>query len=70
MQSLRHLTAFDPWIGGNTFTLADIVASNTIPLATMVLKKLCDIDLMAEIPEAQDWLNLVNERDSAKQIAA
>ena len=36
----------------------------------MVLKKLCDIDLMAEIPEAQDWLNLVNERDSAKQIAA
>ena len=64
------LPAFDPWIGGNTFTLADIVASNTIPLATMMLKKLCDIDLMAELPEAQDWLNLVNEQDSAKQIAA
>ncbi len=70
MQSFRHLAVFDPWIGGNTFTLADIVASNTIPLATMVLKKLCDIDLMAELPEAQDWLNLVNERDSARQIAA
>ena len=70
MQSLRQLAVFEPWIGGNTFTLADIVAANTIPLASMVLKKLCDIDLMAELPEAQDWLNLVNERDSAKQIAA
>ena len=70
MQSLRQLTAFDPWIGGNTFTIADIIAANTIPLSSMVLKKLCDIDLIAELPGAQDWLNLVNERDSAKRIAA
>lgn len=70
MRSLRRLAVFNPWIGGNTFTLADIVASNTIPLATMVLKKLCDLDLMTELPEAREWLNLVNERDSAKRIAA
>jgi len=71
MQSLGKLAVFDPWIGGENFTLADIVAANTIPLANNVLSKLCDIDLMTELPDqANDWLARVNERDSAKQIAA
>jgi glutathione S-transferase len=70
MKSLGRLTSFDPWIGGSTFTLADIVAGNTIPLACMVAQKLCDIDLMSELPEAQAWLDRVNERESAKRIAA
>ena len=70
MKSLGLLASFDPWIGGGTFTLADIVAANTIPLACMVAEKLCDIDLMSELPEAKAWLERVNERDSAKRIAA
>jgi glutathione S-transferase len=70
MKSLGRLTSFDPWIGGSTFTLADIVAGNTIPLACMVAQTLCDIDLMSELPEAQAWLERINERESAKRIAA
>ncbi len=68
MKSLGRLAKFDPWIGGAAFTLADIVAANTIPLATMVAQKQCGIDLMAELPGASVWLAKVNERDSAKQI--
>lgn len=70
MKSLGTIASFDPWIGGDTFTLADIVAANTIPLATMVTQKLCDIDLMVELPQAAEWLARVNERDSMKQINA
>ena len=47
-----------------------IVAANTIPLATMVTQKLCDIDLMAELPAIGDWMARVNDRDSMKQINA
>lgn len=70
MKSLGRLASFDPWIGGSTFNLADIVAANTIPLACMVAEKLCGIDLMSELPGVQAWLERVNDRDSAKRIAA
>ena len=70
MQSLGRLATFDPWIGGSTFTLADIVAANTIPLAATVAKTLCDIDLAAELPAASDWMARVAERDSSKRIVA
>jgi glutathione S-transferase len=70
MKSLGRLVSFDPWISGSTFNLADIVAANTIPLACMVAEKLCGIDLMSELPGAQAWLERVNDRDSAKRIAA
>ena len=70
MKALGSVARFAPWIGGDTFTLADIVAANTIPLATMVTQKLCDIDLMAELPAIGDWMARVNDRDSMKQINA
>ena len=54
---------------GRYVTLADIVAANTIPLATMVTQKLCDID-SAELPAIGDWMARVNDRDSMKQINA
>ena len=70
IKALGSVARFAPWIGGDTFTLADIVAANTIPLATMVAQKLCDIDLMAELPAIGDWMARVNDRDSMKQINA
>ncbi|MAV27978.1 MAG: glutathione S-transferase [Gammaproteobacteria bacterium] len=70
IRALGAIASFDPWIGGDTFTLADIVAANTIPLATMVAKKLCNIDLTAELPGAAEWMARINDRDSMKQINA
>ena len=70
IRALGAIASFDPWIGGDTFTLADIVAANTIPLATMVAKKLCNIDLTAELPRAAEWMARINDRDSMKQINA
>ncbi|MDA1300512.1 MAG: glutathione S-transferase family protein [Proteobacteria bacterium] len=70
MKSLGRLASFDPWIGGSTFTLADIVAANTIPLAAMVMQTLCNMDLMAELPAVGEWMGRVAERDSSKKVAA
>lgn len=69
VKSLGRLATFDPWIGGSQFTVADIVVANTVPLATMVAKKLCGIDLASELPGLTDYLGRVNERASAKRVA-
>jgi len=70
IQSLARIASFDPWAAGKDFTLADIVVANTVPLAQMVCQKLCNIDIMSELPDLADYVAKVNERPSSQRVAA
>ena len=70
IQSLARIAQFDPWVSGSEFTAADIVVANTVPLAQMVCQKLCDIDIMSELPGLADYIGRVNAREASQKVAA
>ena len=70
IQSLARIAQFDPWVAGSEFTAADIVVANTVPLAQMVCQKLCDIDIMSELPGLADYIGRVNEREASQRVAS
>ena len=67
---LKRNGKFAPYVAGDTFTYADIMFMYSVNLARACGKRVLDIDITEDFPEAKSLLQLLADRESAKQIAA
>ena len=67
---LKRNASFSPYVAGDSMTYADIVFMYSVSLAGACAKRVLDMDLLADLPEARELIKLLAERDSAKQVAA
>lgn len=70
MACLKRTAKFSPYVAGDELTYADFFFMYSVNLANAVAKRLWSMDLLTELPAAQTLLQQLNERESAKQIAA
>ncbi|MEE9254619.1 MAG: glutathione S-transferase family protein [Pseudomonadales bacterium] len=68
--AIKRLATFSPWIAGSEFTYADLVGYFTFTLGNRSAQLNADMDLLAEMPGAQEWFDKVAARDSVKQAEA
>lgn len=67
----KRLVKFGPYVAGDTFTLADCVAFNNLPLVGMATRAVYGEDLLAAAGvDYKPYLKLVGERSSAQQVVA
>lgn len=66
---LKRKGKFAPYIAGDSLTYADITFLYSIGLAGACAKRVLDMDLLADLPEARELAEMLGARDSAKQIA-
>jgi glutathione S-transferase len=67
----KRLLKFSPYIAGDTFSLADIVAFNNLPLVGMASKAIYGEDLLAAAGiDYKPYLKWVGERPSAQKVVA
>jgi glutathione S-transferase len=67
---LKRNASFSPYVAGDALTYADIMFMYSVSLAGACAKRVLDMDLLADLPEAQVLSKRLAERDSAKQVAA
>ena len=68
--AVARLTQFGPFICGETFTYADIVSFFSLILANRIAIAVADTDLMALIPRAQAWFEMMQSRPSVARALA
>ena len=68
--AVARLTQFGPFICGETFTYADIVGFFSLILANRIAIAVADTDLMALIPGAQAWFEMMQSRTSVATALA
>ena len=68
--AVARLTQFGPFICGETFTYADIVSFFSLILANRIAIAVADTDLMALIPGAQAWFEMMQSRPSVARALA
>jgi glutathione S-transferase len=67
----KRLLKFSPYIAGDTFSMADIVAFNNLPLVGMASKAIYGEDLLvAADVDYKPYLKMIGERASARQVVA
>lgn len=67
--AFAKLARFSPFIGGDSFTLADCAATVHLPLISAATKIVFGRDFLADLP-VRDYLKLVGARPSAVQVNA
>ncbi len=67
----KRLAKFAPYVGGESFTLADCVAYNNLPLVGMATRAIYGEDLLAAGGvDYKPYTRLVGERASAQKVSA
>jgi glutathione S-transferase len=67
----KQLARFSPYVAGDTFTLADVVAFNNLPLVGMSTKIVLGEDLLATAGvDYKPYLKMIGERPSAVKVVA
>ncbi len=67
----KRLAQFGPYIAGDTFTLADCVAFNNLPLVGMATRAVYGEDLLAAAGvDYKPYIKMVGERASAQKVVA
>lgn len=67
----KRLMKFSPYVAGDTFTMADIVAFNNLPLVGMATRAVYGEDMLASAGiDYKAYLKLVGERASAVKVVA
>jgi glutathione S-transferase len=69
MQALSRAASFSPYLAGDKLTAADIFFLYSASLASVVAKKLFDIDLLAEAPGAKELFAKLNAMPEVQAIA-
>ena len=67
--AFAKLARFSPFIGGDTFTLADCAAAVHLPLISGATKIVYGRDFLADLP-VRDYLKLVGARPAVAQVNA
>ena len=69
--AFRRLAKFAPYVAGDTFTMADCSAYNSLPLVAMASKAVYGEDLLALAGvEHRAYTKFIGERPSAQKVAA
>ncbi len=68
LAALERLAKFTPYIAGDQFTFADIVAFHGFTLANMLTKQVLDWDMLTAVPGLQEWYGHVAQRESTQRI--
>ena len=68
--SLGQLAKFNPYISGEEISYADFYFRFSVGLATIVCKKALAWDAYNEVPHIKQLLELMDQRDSIKQVLA
>jgi len=68
--SINALAKFSPYIAGSELTYADFYFRFSVDVAGRVCKKAFAWDALNEVPNIKALLDLVNERESIKQVVA
>lgn len=67
----KRLATFSPYVGGDSFTLADCSAFNNLPLVAMASKIVLGQDLLATAGiDWRSYIKQVSERPSAQRVVA
>ena len=61
---------FDPYVAGDSLSIADLYFLYSVPLACAVGQKLFGIDLLAELPQAKALLERLEQNPHVQNIAA
>jgi glutathione S-transferase len=67
--AFAQLTRFAPYIGGDSFTLADCAAAVHLPLVSSATKIIYGRDFLADLP-VREYLGVLGQRASVNQINA
>lgn len=71
IDGFKHLIKFTPYITGDTFTMADIVAFNNLPLVGMATRAIYGEDmLLASGVDYKAYIKLLSERPSSQRVIA
>jgi glutathione S-transferase len=68
LAALRRVAVFGPWIAGDEFSCADIVAYYTTEVAAAIAEAVYQWDITREIDGFSSWRQLVGERHFVKQV--
>ncbi|VVO44637.1 glutathione S-transferase family protein [Pseudomonas fluorescens] len=68
--SLGRHGKFAPYVAGETLSIADLYFLYSVPLACAVGKKLFDVDLLADFPQAKALLKQLEQNPNVQRIAA
>tara|TARA_Y100001963_G_C6699924_1_gene408938 strand:+ start:337 stop:996 length:660 start_codon:yes stop_codon:yes gene_type:complete len=69
-RALARVADFHPWLAGEQLTAADAFFLYSFDLASLLARKMFSIDLATEAPGSAELLKRLNERDSARKVAA
>jgi len=70
LRAFAHLAKFGPYLAGSEFTLADCCAAVHFPLISMVTKIIYGQDLLASLPQVEDYMKRLGERPAVQKIWA
>ncbi len=69
-KALAKLARFSPYLNGDSITYADFYFRFTLSPARIVGKKVFDWDAYNEVPGVKGLMELIDQRDSVKQVLA
>jgi glutathione S-transferase len=70
LAAVGKLVKFSPWIAGEQFTYADLVAFWSLGLAQRSAQMNAGVDLLGGMPGSQAWFDAVATRDSVRRALA
>lgn len=70
LQAFAQLAEFGPYVMGSEFGSADIFVYHSFRLASQVLKRIYDWDIIAEVPGLAAHVAIMNERDATRSVVA
>jgi glutathione S-transferase len=68
LRALMRLGKFSPYIGGDTFTFADITAYFQLRFTQMHMMKIYDWDMIGSTPLLSNYIDFVGRRDSLSNL--
>jgi glutathione S-transferase len=69
VKAFAHLAKFNPYIGGDTFTMADCAALVHLPLAAMASKIVLGNDMLDGLP-VREYTKMLGERATVQKVNA
>jgi len=69
-RGFARLARFAPYVAGDTFTLADCCAFNSLPLVGLATRAVYGEDLLAPIVDYRPYVKFIGERPSAQKVVA
>lgn len=70
MTAVTRLIKCDPYIAGHDFCLADIYTFYVFALASQIIQKVFDEDLLADLPQVKTLIGELAKRDCIREVEA